>query len=100
MAEWRQRRARTAGRLCHRTGADNPCRCQGLASRTASPLTARASVDGRLALHVVADRKGAPNRVVRGGGWGSPKATAAGVLVGNPEGFAKDRRPVVQRDGP
>ena len=104
-------------------------------------------------MHVVADRKGAANRVVRGGswndnarnvraayrnhndptdrndnigfrcarthervggsapeqvcfhdvpgrGWGSPKATAAGVLVGNPEGFAKDRRPVVQRDGP
>jgi Sulfatase-modifying factor enzyme 1 len=32
--------------------------------------------------------------------WGSPKLTAAGVLVGRPEGFAKARRPVVARGRP
>ena len=37
---------------------------------------------------------------VAGGRRGSPKPTAAGVLVGSPEGFAKARRPVVERDRP
>jgi hypothetical protein len=32
--------------------------------------------------------------------WGSPKLTAAGVLVGSPEGFAKARRPIAVLDRP
>ena len=39
-------------------------------------------------------------RGVAGRGRGSPKPTAAGVLVGSLEGFAKARRPVVELDRP